>query len=66
MNEIRIIFSPQTADPRYVADVAAAAMAAQWSVAQAVWGAQIQVLRAVLRAQFTFMDSVSQAATRTR
>ena len=66
MNQTRIIFSPHTTDPRFVADVAAAAMAAQWSVAQAMWGAQLLVLRAMLKAQFTFMDSVSQAAARTR
>jgi len=66
MNGVRIIFSPHTTDPRFVAEVAAAALAAQFSVAQAVWGAQFQVLRAMLTAQFTFMDSVSQAAARTR
>jgi hypothetical protein len=66
MNGVRVIFSPHTADPHFVAEVAAAIVAAQLSVAQAMWGAQTQVLRAMLTAQFTFMDSVSRAAARPR
>ena len=66
MNEVRIIFSPQTADPRFLTEVAEAAVAAQLSVALALWGAQMQVLQAMLTAQFTFMDSVSRATLRPR
>jgi hypothetical protein len=62
MNEIRVIFSPQTADPRFVAEVTAALVDAQMSVARAMWGAQLQVLRAMVTAQVTFMDRVSRAA----
>jgi hypothetical protein len=64
MSDIRIIFSPHTADPRFLREVAAAALDAQMAVAEVVVDAQIQILRAMLTAQFTFWDSVLRASLR--
>ncbi len=64
MNEVRVIFSPHTADPRFVQALTDAVITAQISVAQAVWDAQMQALQAMMAAQFTFWDTVCQAAAR--
>ena len=64
MNEVRVIFSPHTADPRFVAEVMTAAVVAQQAVAAVMWDAQMQVWQAMLAAQFSFMDTVLRASLR--
>jgi hypothetical protein len=72
MRDLRIIFSPMTADPAYLQHMAATMAAAQWQFAQvavgAVFSAQIQVMRSVgeamLTAQRTVLDTACQAAFR--
>ena len=66
MTDTRIIFSPHTADPAFLGDIAAAMAAAHCAVAQAVWAAQFQVLHAMIAAQLTFLDSVGRATLQRR
>ena len=64
MSETRVIFSPHTADPRFVAEVMAATAAAPLAVAAALWDVQIQVWQAMLAAQFNVLDTVLRASRR--
>jgi hypothetical protein len=64
MSEIRIIFSPHTAEPQFLREVTVAMVSAQIVVAQAMWMAQLHVLRTMMTAQFTVLDTVYRASTR--
>jgi hypothetical protein len=72
MREVRIIFSPMTAEPAYLQHVAATIAAAQWQFTQvalrAAFTAQMQFMQAVgqamLTAQLTVLDTARQAAFR--
>ncbi len=72
MREVRIIFSPMTADPAYLRDIAATVAMAHWQFAQmalqAGFTAQMQLLesvgQAMLTAQLTVLDIARQAAVR--